>query len=201
MRVKTHVSPASTVKRTAMNREDQKWCELDRPGPEGENPPATMVDFLWYWLPPVSWCIAIFTLSSDLGSSRNTFELLAWLSSWFLHLSPATLDFLNAVGRKIGHMIAYGFCYFWWFRALHGEAGMRPGRACGWAMALCLMMASLDEGHQRFFGSRTGTIWDVALDMTGALLASFLTLVFWRPGPNRLAGSLSTDPAKKPRML
>jgi VanZ family protein len=184
-----------------MKKADRILRPPDRPDANGESPAPGILDLLGYWLPPICWCVAILTLSGDLGSSRNTFALLKWLWSWFFPLSPDTVNFLNACLRKLGHALAYGLCYFWWYRAFHGEAGVRPSRAFALSMALCLVTASLDEWHQGRLVSRTGNFWDVALDMTGALIAACLTKALWRPGPNQTANNLSSSPPQKSRML
>ena len=42
------------------------------------------------------------------------------------------------------------------------------------AMALCVGYALTDEGHQLFVVGRTASIYDVALDSTGAMFGGFL---------------------------
>ena len=43
------------------------------------------------------------------------------------------------------------------------------------ALMLCVIYALTDEGHQAFVPGRTASLYDVALDSTGALFSHFLT--------------------------
>lgn len=139
-----------------------------------------VTDLLLYWFPPLLWTAAILTLSGDLGSYRNTLGLLEGLLSW-LPLTAAAIEALNSYLRKAGHAVAYGSLYFLWFRAFRGQRGFGPGRAFLWSLALCLLLAVMDEGHQSFLASRTGSFRDVALDLGGAGLGALLSLAFWHP--------------------
>ena len=132
-------------------------------------------NFLYYWLPPVLWGLAVLGLAGDLGSGKNTLGILKWLCSWFVDPEPAQLKLINFYVRKTGHVLAYGLMYFLWFRAFreHADYGLR--RACLWALGFCLGFALLDEGNQRFYASRGASAYDVILDMSGAGLAALLT--------------------------
>jgi len=145
-------------------------------------------EFLWYWLPPLAWCGVVLTLSGDLGSSRNTGYLLTWLLSWFPPVSPAQFNLIHFYFRKtVGHFGNYAFIYFLWFRAFQGQRGYRPGWAFLCSLGLCLGLALLDEGHQTMFTSRTGSLWDVALDLSGSSSAALIISIFW-PAKVRPAG-------------
>ena len=94
-------------------------------------------DFLWYWLPPLAWCGTVLLMSGDLGSGQTTRSILEWLLSWlFPPLPPDQFQLIHFYVRKsIGHFGNYAFLYFWWFRALRGHLGWRPGRSRGKAAA------------------------------------------------------------------
>jgi VanZ family protein len=115
------------------------------------------------------------------GSGTNTRHWLEWLLSGFVALEPAQLNLINFYVRKIGHVLAYGWMYFLWFRALRGHGEYGPGRAFIWSLGGCLFFASMDEERQWFYPSRTASIGDVILDMSGASLAALLTATVWRP--------------------
>jgi VanZ family protein len=127
--------------------------------------------FLTYWLPPLVWTAVILAASSDLFSSPHTGGWIERITSWFgPSLAPATLDLVNRVLRKIGHVTAYGILSALSFRALRGE---RPQWSLRWAIgaiAMAVLVASVDEFHQSFVASRTGTWHDVVLDAAGATL-------------------------------
>jgi VanZ family protein len=144
-------------------------------------------DFLWYWLPPLAWCGTVLLLSGDLGSANNTGRILTWLLSWFPPLSPAQFKVVHFYFRKmVGHFGNYACLYFLWFRALRGQLRSGPWRAFCLAIAFCLALALLDEGRQTIFPSRTPSLWDVVLDLSGASVGALVTWLFW-PRRVRLA--------------
>ena len=136
-------------------------------------------EFLVYWLPPLGFAALILILSGDLGSSKNTRGLLWWLLSWLPFIKWSHVVSINAVLRKTLHVAAYGFQYFLWFRAFFGQLGYRQGKSCLWSLGLCLLLAVVDEGHQFFRSTRTGSPWDVALNMAGSSLGAFITSLDW----------------------
>ncbi len=141
-------------------------------------------DFLWYWLPPLAWCGAMLLMSGDLGSAKNTGSILEWLLSWFPPLSPAQFKLMHFYVRKIiGHFGNYACLYFLWFRACRGQLRLTSGRAFFLAIGVCLVMALMDEGHQALFASRTSSLRDVGLDLSGAATAALVTWIIW---PHRL---------------
>lgn len=141
-------------------------------------------DFLWYWLPPLAWCGTVLLMSGDLGSTKHTGSILEWLLSWFPPLPPAQFKLIHFYVRKtIGHFGNYACLYFLWFRACRGQLGWTSGRTFLLAIGICLALALMDEGHQAMFDSRSSSLWDVALDLSGALTAALVTWIIW---PSRL---------------
>ena len=124
-----------------------------------------------YWLPPIAWAAMILSASSDVFSASHTGGWIEIVISWLgRSLSPAALDLLNEILRKTGHVTAYGILSALSFRALRGERpGWNPRWAIG-AIALAMLVASIDEYHQSFIPSRTGTWHDVVLDTAAAIL-------------------------------
>jgi VanZ family protein len=134
-----------------------------------------------YWLPPLLWGLAVLCLSGNVGSATNTGRIIHWLLSGFVTLQPAQINLINFSLRKTGHVLAYGLMYFLWFRAFRVHADYGPGRACLWSLGFCLLFSSLDEGRQWLFPSRTASLRDVLLDMSGASLAALVIAAVWRP--------------------
>ena len=144
-------------------------------------------NFLYYWLPPVVWGLAVLCSSGDLGSAKNSLGLLKWLCSWFVDLEPAQFKMLNFYVRKTGHVLAYGLMYVLWFRAFREQAHYGPWRACLWSLGFCLFYALMNEGRQWFSASREASIGDVILDMSGAGLAALIAGAVWTPGSKSAA--------------
>ena len=127
--------------------------------------------FLTYWLPPIAWAAMILSASSDVFSASHTGGWIETLLSWLgRSLSPPALDLLNHILRKIGHVTAYGILSALSFRALRGERPRWNPRWAIGAIALAALIASIDEYHQSFIPSRTGTWHDVVLDTAAAIL-------------------------------
>jgi VanZ family protein len=145
--------------------------------------------WLYYWLPPILWGLAIIVMSGDLGSAKNTFGLLKGLLSWFGPVSQAQIDQINFVVRKTGHATAYGLMYVLWYRAMRGHLGVSRGRACFASLGLCLLVSMTDEGHQSFTQTRGGSVYDVFLDLSGASLAALLTFAVWSLRPKVILAS------------
>ncbi len=143
---------------------------------------TTVREFGSYWLPPLVWAVVILAFSGDLGSSQHTLAWVKWLVSWIATLSPGQFELLHKFLRKLGHLLAYGTLSFLWFRTLKGRLRWGLRRSLLGALLLCLIVASLDEGYQSLFPSRSGCLGDIVLDMGGASLVALLTATFRRPG-------------------
>lgn len=129
-------------------------------------------ELLNYWLPALLFSLAVLAFSGDWGSSNNTVVLVRWLLFWVPGLTAEQINLVNGNLRKLGHLTAYGFLFFLWFRAFRGY--LRPALKWSvlWALAVCLLVACLDEGHQSSYYSRSGAFRDVALDLVGALISA-----------------------------
>jgi VanZ family protein len=114
----------------------------------------------------------ILWMSSDDFSSTRTGStlgaLLAWAAPW---LSPAEINMLHGLGRKLAHFTAYAILALLWFRALLRDTALTRGAAAAAAFAISLAWASVDEIRQHFVPSRAGTLGDVAIDAVGSAVA------------------------------
>ena len=73
------------------------------------------------------------------------------------------------------HITEYTILGFLWYRALHrADQRWRAWDGCI-AFALCVLFAGLDEYHQTFVPTRTGSLVAVGWDSFGATLA-----IVWR---------------------
>jgi len=151
-----------------------------------------------YWLPVLFW-LAIITWES-FGLSSNVTGGWMWRLVHLLHLpiSAGTLAEVNHVLRKAGHVSGYGILCLLVFRASFHTTLSRASNATAdsdhsisvarrrcavFALFITLVTAVLDEWHQSFDPSRTSSAWDVAIDMTGALVflgTALFVLKLWR---------------------
>jgi VanZ family protein len=122
----------------------------------------------------------ISAFSTDAFSAKETGELLIPLLQWlFPGASPATLELLHAVSRKAMHVIEFSILALLWYRALGWQgSGWQTGAALA-ALVLAVGFAAVDETHQGFVSSRTGSLGDVGWDSAGAgvgLIGRWVTL-------------------------
>jgi VanZ family protein len=120
------------------------------------------------WIPVVVWGVMIFSLSTSAFSAANTAKFIDPALRWLIPgLSAAAIDALHLLIRKSAHFTEYGVL-FWLL--IRGPMAERPYMA----LMLCVVYALTDEGHQIFVPGRTASLYDVALDSTGALFSHFL---------------------------
>jgi VanZ family protein len=129
-----------------------------------------------YWLPPIVWSAVILIASTDLFSGSNTAGVLQRIAmTIFGHrLAPDTAATLNFLMRKTAHLTEYGILSALVFRALRGEQRSWSARWAIGAIVFAMCIATIDEIHQSFVPSRTGTWHDVLLDSAGAAIAQIL---------------------------
>jgi VanZ family protein len=111
--------------------------------------------------------------SSGNFSAGNTSRIVGPLVLWlFPNTSPETLLGIHMVTRKLAHFVEYALLGFLAARAFRGSP--RPGLQSRWFLAsvvLVVVYALLDEYHQSFVPSRTGTVYDSLIDIAGGLTA------------------------------
>jgi VanZ family protein len=121
------------------------------------------------WIPVLVWGAVIFTLSTSAFSAANTSRIIDPILRWLIPgISAASVDVCHMLVRKAAHFTEYGILF--WLLA-RGPMAKRPYLA----LMLCVVYALTDEGHQVFVPGRTASLYDVALDSTGALFSHFLS--------------------------
>lgn len=134
--------------------------------------------FLSRYLPLVAWLAFISYASSGSFSASNTSRIIGPLVLWlFPDTSMETLATIHFITRKLAHFTEYAILGFLAARAF--RTSPRPGISERWFListALVVGFALLDEYHQSFVPTRTGTIYDSLIDMAGGLAA----LIFLR---------------------
>jgi len=148
------------------------------------------------WLPTFLWLVVIAIESTDMLSSNHTGNLLYPLFRWLLSVTPEQFEPIHATLRKMGHVVGYGTLSVLAFRSFRANARQLQARwSVTWArnaVVLTAAVASLDEWHQSFIPSRTGTIRDVMLDTCAAIAAQFLVYFFLRMRSHRPTQVAST---------
>ena len=137
------------------------------------------------WIAAILWLIVIAIESTSLASAHNTGRILYPLLHFLFGLGPARFEHWHFFIRKGGHVFGYGLLSILLFRAWRETlpAIGHPNWTFRWANIAVLgtaLVASLDEWHQSFLPSRTGTWHDVVLDTCAGVGAQLLLLLYWR---------------------
>jgi VanZ family protein len=123
---------------------------------------------------------AIMWFSTGDFSAENTGSLLRPLLQWLLPgLTAPQIAAVHALIRKSAHVTEYAVLAALWFVALTRERRLTPRHAAWLAFLVAVAWACLDELHQATEPSRTASAMDVAIDATGALVASTIGRYGW----------------------
>lgn len=138
------------------------------------------------WLPSAAWLAIIALESTNLGSAEHTGRILFPILHFLFGLDMARFATWHILLRKTGHFVGYFVLSVLLFRSWRATFPRLSTRWCvQWAtiaFLMSLLISSMDEWHQTFLPSRTGTLRDVVLDCTAAFLAQVILLVFLRTG-------------------
>jgi VanZ family protein len=135
------------------------------------------------WIALILWLIVIAMESTAYFSAHNTSRFLYPLFHFLFGLGPARFEYWHFFMRKGGHVFGYGLLSILLFRAWRETlpALGNPSWTFRWANISVLgtaLVASLDEWHQSYIPSRTGTVHDVILDTCAGIAAQVL-LFLW----------------------
>ncbi|MBV8856011.1 MAG: VanZ family protein [Acidobacteria bacterium] len=128
---------------------------------------------LWRYGPLAAWACFVLLASSSSFSASNTSRIIRPLLLWlFPDISEDSLNYVHFLIRKTAHFSEYALLALLAARAFRTSRREKL-RRFWWlaAFALVACVSLLDEYHQSFLPSRTGTIYDSLLDMTGGAAA------------------------------
>jgi VanZ family protein len=127
------------------------------------------------WLPSAIWLTVIAVESTNLGSAEHTGRILYPIFHFLFEMDRPRFAVWHALLRKAGHIVGYFTLSVLLFRSWRATFPRLSTRWClQWATVAFLstvLVAMLDEWHQSFLSSRTGTFRDVILDSTAGLVA------------------------------
>ena len=128
---------------------------------------------LWRYGPVIAWMCFIFFASTNSFSAANTSRIIRPLLLWlFPRISEAAIDEVHFLVRKAAHFTEYALLALLAVRAF--RTSLRASLSRRWwlaSFALVAVVALSDEYHQSFVPSRTASIYDSLLDMTGGATA------------------------------
>jgi len=144
------------------------------------------------WWPAFVWIGLISIESTDAFSSQNTGSMLyALLTRMFGPIDLYSFLVFHFYLRKTGHVLGYGMLALLLLRGWRATLGHSRSllvRVSVLSWIGTAFVAALDEWHQSFIPSRTGTVHDVILDsIAGLVFLSFAYLWLRRSEPAQQA--------------
>ncbi|HTT19023.1 MAG TPA: VanZ family protein [Candidatus Sulfotelmatobacter sp.] len=136
------------------------------------------------WIALILWLIVIAIESTTYLSSQHTSRFLYPVVHFLFGIDEATFEPYHAFLRKSGHVFGYGLLSILLFRAWRETLPTSSGTrwTFRWAniavLGTCLV-ASLDEWHQSYLPTRTGTVHDVILDTCAGIAAQLAIFVIY----------------------
>jgi len=144
--------------------------------------PSSRPNLLRAWWPAAVWICLIAFESTDVFSSEHTGSLLyTLLTRLFGNIDLYKFLVFHHYLRKTGHVVGYGMLSLLLLRAWRATLGrVQPLllRAALLSWLGTAIVAALDEWHQSYIPSRTGSVWDVALDSVAGV-AFLVVAYFW----------------------
>ena len=143
---------------------------------------------IWRYAPLII-CIALISFaSSNEFSADNTSRIVRPLLLWlFPNITEESLRLTHFLVRKAAHLTEYAVLGWLAARAFAGSG--REFLRQRWfiaGLALIVLHALLDEYHQSFVPSRTGSLYDSAIDIAGGLIGLVGFAYFRRRATGRL---------------
>jgi VanZ family protein len=146
------------------------------PVERAEDVEATWSARAWRYLPLLVWMALIFFFSTGELSGENTSRIVRPVLLWlFPDISEERLALVHFLVRKTSHFTEYALLALLAARAFATSSRALLRRR--WficALLLVILYALSDEFHQTFVPSRTGSIYDSFIDMSGGLTALLL---------------------------
>ncbi len=149
-----------------------------------------------YLAPTLAWMAVIAMLSTDVGSSSRTTDPVIRvvrrllfrtrrLTPTELALLSAELELLSVVLRKSAHVFEYAVLTLLLCRWL--RFSFAPSKLVLYSVAVAMAgcCASIDELHQLFVPSRTGSSVDVLIDVAGAVVGTVIFAYYRRAAEER----------------
>jgi VanZ family protein len=138
------------------------------------------------WTAAILWLGLIAIESTNLLSATNSCRILYPIFHLFTVVDPVRFVLWDYYIRKIGHFVGYFVLSVLLFRAWRATLPFAsPWRwSMQWARIsffMTALVASLDEWHQTYLTSRTGSLHDVLLDSSAALAGQILLFALLNP--------------------
>jgi VanZ family protein len=175
-----------------IKRDEIKTDEIKIKTDEKNLTTVSRPNLLRAWWPAAVWIGIIAFESTDFFSSEHTGGMLyGLLTHLFGLIDFHKFNVFHHYLRKTGHVIGYGMLSLLLLRGWWATFGRT--RALLWRTSLLswlgtVFVASMDEWHQSYIPSRTGTWKDAVLDSVAGLV--FLLVAYFRLRRSAIAGKI-----------
>jgi VanZ family protein len=175
-----------------IKRDEIKTDEIKIKTDEKNLTTVSRPNLLRAWWPAAVWIGIIAFESTDFFSSEHTGGMLyGLLTHLFGLIDFHKFNVFHHYLRKTGHVIGYGMLSLLLLRGWWATFGRT--RALLWRTSLLswlgtVFVASMDEWHQSYIPSRTGTWKDAVLDSVAGL--AFLLVAYFRLRRSAIAGKI-----------
>ena len=151
---------------------------------------------IWRYAPLIIWMALISFASSNEFSAINTSRVVRPLLLWlFPDITEESITLAHFLVRKTAHITEYAVLGCLAARAFTGSS--REFLRQRWFLAgvlLVVLHALLDEYHQSFVPSRTGSLYDSGIDIAGGLIGLIGFSYFRsRAAGNRMSEQAGTE--------
>jgi len=165
------------------SRREQDELRSDRNESADVSPPTVTTRrklIAWAWV--VGWALVIWTFGGDSFSLTETNDMIIPWLDWLTGDLDYRTRYKIYVGiRKSAHFIEYAILALLTFRASLIAASRNQIATAGWvALFIVMTLASADEARQAFSDVRTGSPYDVLIDIAGGLVMVLGLLVISR---------------------
>lgn len=140
---------------------------------------GSRVLWAWFW---VAVCVAaILAMSGEAFAGMNTGRYLAPFLRWLLpEITSAQILDVHFAVRKAAHLTEYAVLAMLSLRALRLTIDVSRLRIAGLTLLIVLAVAGVDELRQAHLATRTGSVWDVVINLTGGSIGVLLVIAVHR---------------------
>jgi VanZ family protein len=140
---------------------------------------SSRILWAWFW---VAVCVAaILAMSGEAFAGMHTGRYLTPFLKWLFPESSGRqiLDVHFAV-RKAAHLTEYAVLAMFSLRALRLTIDVSILRIVGLTLVIVLAVAGVDELRQAHLDLRTGSVWDVVINLVGGSIGVLLVIAVHR---------------------
>ena len=134
-----------------------------------------------YWLPVILWMSFIFWMSTGTFSADSTSLIVEPILRFLMPgISLQQIHMIHIAIRKSGHFTEYFILGLLLFRAFRsGSVELKTLRWVSFSVILVIIYAATDEFHQSFVSTRTASLVDVGIDITGGVFAQVISFLWY----------------------